>query len=272
MKKHLYFLDDDPFLVQSIEQVASDFGIGFKGFVEIALFEKKLKRLSCPTHILIDLGIPPGRSRLVSLEKSKAGTEAGVVLARVLKSKWPTSKIGLLLGRPSLDVRSWCLASGVEYHTKPISRASIERFCDVRKQRIFVVHGRDTKFLSKVEKCLNQLNMTSIVLFRQPNHGRTVIEKFEQASDDCDACVILMSPDDIGGLTSTTKQLARSRQNVILEMGYFLGKFGRSRGRVVLIENGSTELPSDIAGIVRIDGNQKMGALKTELAAELSPN
>jgi predicted nucleotide-binding protein len=42
----------------------------------------------------------------------------------------------------------------------------------------------------------------------------------------------------------------RARQNVILELGYFIGKLGRSRVAVLLAPG--TEQPSDILGIAYI--------------------
>lgn len=42
----------------------------------------------------------------------------------------------------------------------------------------------------------------------------------------------------------------RSRQNVIMEMGWFMARLGRSR--VVILYQGELEVPSDIQGVVYI--------------------
>ncbi|MFP5248362.1 MAG: TIR domain-containing protein [Acidobacteriota bacterium] len=79
-----------------------------------------------------------------------------------------------------------------------------------------------------------------------------------------------ITPDDIGKLGGVGGQArSRARQNVIFEMGYFLGRFGRASGRVMLIESEETELPSDIAGLVRIDGSQSQRQLIADLKLEL---
>ena len=52
---------------------------------------------------------------------------------------------------------------------------------------------------------------------------------------------------------SSEGEIYRSRQNVIFEMGYFLGVLGRSTGRVILLYRRPIELPSDIGGMVSID-------------------
>ena len=63
-----------------------------------------------------------------------------------------------------------------------------------------------------------------------------------------------MTPDDVG----TTKAepvntLPRARQNVVLELGYFIGLLGRNR--VCALYKGGVELPSDYSGVgyLRLD-------------------
>ena len=45
----------------------------------------------------------------------------------------------------------------------------------------------------------------------------------------------------------------RARQNVIFELGFFLGKLGRESGKILLLHKGPVEIPSDINGIEYID-------------------
>jgi predicted nucleotide-binding protein len=72
--------------------------------------------------------------------------------------------------------------------------------------------------------------------------GRTVIEKFEQCAD-VGFAVVLLTPDD-----PLTNGAMRARQNVILELGYFIGKLGRAR--VCALKKGHMEIPSDIFGVL----------------------
>jgi len=59
--------------------------------------------------------------------------------------------------------------------------------------------------------------------------GRTIIEKFEDRSD-VGFAVVLLTPDDPGAIADRPDDLRpRARQNVILELGFFLGKLGRQR-------------------------------------------
>jgi predicted nucleotide-binding protein len=104
-----------------------------------------------------------------------------------------------------------------------------------------------------------------VILSEQANSGRTIIEKFERNADVRFA-IILLSPDDIGGLASDTSEpQPRARQNAILELGYFLGALGRQR--VCPLVRGHRDLPSDVHGLVYVafDGD----AWKIQLVKEL---
>ncbi|WP_434811706.1 TIR domain-containing protein [Microbacterium sp. bgisy189] len=59
----------------------------------------------------------------------------------------------------------------------------------------------------------------------------------------------------------------RARQNVVFELGFFIGLIGRSR--VAVLYDEGVELPSDITGLVYIPLDSA-GAWKGKLAAEMS--
>ena len=60
--------------------------------------------------------------------------------------------------------------------------------------------------------------------------------------------VILLTPDDVGKARDEQDVNSRARQNVILELGYFVGTLGRAN--VCALARGNVELPSDFAGVV----------------------
>lgn len=133
-----------------------------------------------------------------------------------------------------------------------------------RSNRVFVVHGRDNGNKEACARVLERLGLEPIILQEQPNSGQMISEKLEKYTD-VGYAVIIMTPDDIGGLNGENLQ-KRARQNVIFELGLFMGKLGRSRIAILLDEN--IEIPSDIhgAGYIPIDS---YGAWKTKLAQEL---
>ena len=128
---------------------------------------------------------------------------------------------------------------------------------------VFVIHGRDNEAKETVARFLQKLDLTPIILHEQPNQGRTIIEKFEQHAQ-VGFAVALLTPDDIGALKNEEKKLKpRARQNVVFELGYFLGRLGRE-GVCALIK-GNVEPPSDYDGVVYIsldDGGWKMNLIR----------
>ena len=66
--------------------------------------------------------------------------------------------------------------------------------------------------------------------------------------------MILMTPDDEGALVGETPQ-KRPRQNVVFELGFFIGKLGTPN--VAGLVKGHIEKPSDFDGIGYIDFDAK---------------
>ena len=134
-------------------------------------------------------------------------------------------------------------------------------------RRVFLVHGHHDGLLHEVARYLEKLKLEPIILREQPSSGRTIIEKFVDFADVAYA-VILLTPDDRGGTVKATfeEHRPRARQNVILELGYFLGKL--SRNRVTALYMGDVEVPSDYAGVAFVAVDDR-GAWRLELAREL---
>lgn len=132
--------------------------------------------------------------------------------------------------------------------------------------RVFLVHGHDSASKETVARFIEKLGLQVVILHEQPNGGRTVIEKFE-AYSDVSFAIVLMTPDDVGSTSDSMGDLKpRARQNVILELGYFTGRIGRSK--VCALFKQGIEIPSDIHGVLflELDGP---GAWKPKLANEL---
>ena len=139
--------------------------------------------------------------------------------------------------------------------------------------RIFIVHGHDHAAKAELEVFLQSLGVEPIVLHRQPDQGRTLIEKFEQHSD-VGFAFILLTPDDVA-YAADQDALAdidrnkefRARPNVIFEFGYFVGKLGRQR--VCCLIRGDVARPSDIDGLVYKPITQSVEAIGLSMIKEL---
>jgi predicted nucleotide-binding protein len=130
--------------------------------------------------------------------------------------------------------------------------------------KVFVVHGHDEGAREAVARFLERLGIKAIILHEQVNQGRTVIEKVE-AHGNVGFAVILLSPDDEGCLKGGMPT-PRARQNVLLELGYFIGRLGRDR--VCALKRGELEIPSDFGGVA-YETFDAGGGWKTTLGREL---
>ena len=91
--------------------------------------------------------------------------------------------------------------------------------------KIFIVHGHDNGAKSEVARFLEKIGFEAIILHEQANQGKTIIEKID-AYGNVGFAVVLLTPDD-EGCARGGSLLPRARQNVILELGYFIGRLGR---------------------------------------------
>lgn len=130
--------------------------------------------------------------------------------------------------------------------TEVVSVAPAPRL--VPKNKVFVVHGHDDAAKYAVARFLEKIGLEAIILSEQPDQGRTIIEKFEDHASEVGFAVVLLTPDDVGQSRTVTDIQTRARQNVIFELGYFVGKLGR--GRACLLRKGDVEMPSDLAGVI----------------------
>lgn len=131
--------------------------------------------------------------------------------------------------------------------------------------KVFVVHGHNKGLKLEVARTLEKMGLVPVILHEQPNSGKTIIEKFEIYSD-VGFAVILLTDDDLGKAKSEKDLNKRARQNVILELGYFIAKL--SRKRVCSLYTNGVELPSDLIGILYVELDES-GAWKMQLGKEL---
>ena len=82
---------------------------------------------------------------------------------------------------------------------------------------------------------------------------------------------MLLTPDDpSAALSDPDAAKRRARQNVIFELGFFLGQLGRRSGRVFLLHKGSLDLPSDISGLIYINIDHGVDAAGEQIRRELN--
>jgi hypothetical protein len=75
----------------------------------------------------------------------------------------------------------------------------------------------------------------------------TYIESLEQVSGEIDFAVMVLTPDDV--LTTRKTDKLAPRDNVIFELGLFMGYLGRKRCFIVSEERPDLKIPSDLLGV-----------------------
>lgn len=109
--------------------------------------------------------------------------------------------------------------------------------------KIFIIHGHDNEMKKEVQLLLKRAGLDDVVLHEYPDKGRSIIDKLIEESSSACYVIALLSPDD-----ELADGQTRARQNVIFEIGYFLGKLGKERVR--LLKKGNIEIPSNLHGIL----------------------
>ena len=117
--------------------------------------------------------------------------------------------------------------------------------------KVFIVHGHNEGIRETVARFLERLGCKAVILHELPSKGKTIFQKFT-AHSEVDFAVVLLTADDRGGPAKIRhrRQRKRARQNVILELGFFLVALGPDK--VCSLYEDEVELPSDYAGVVYI--------------------
>jgi len=211
------------------------------------------------------------------------GRTTGMTIFGRLRQKRPDLPILAYSATPDRDVID-VLSRDAHTHflskwTTPSLRELIEKIEDILGlkhssplPRPFIVHGHDEATKLAVKNYLqNTLKLPEpIILHEQPNLGRTIIDKFEYYAVHAQLAFVVLTPDDrIVNSDGKDEDKRRARQNVILELGFFLGTLGRESGRVFLLFKGPLELPSDLNGVIYIDITSGIEAAGEQIRKEL---
>jgi len=230
----------------------------------------------------------------------------------IFKSKKPYEKLILANGKSPLDeddplyilkcfaehrVNGWIdfvtydfitsLQEEKEQRTKPPTKPL------GKKDKIFIVHGRDDKQALLLQKYLTRkLKLDTIVFDDLPDKGKTIMEQLEYVRDNVGYAIVIATPDDVGCLVEDIDQLetvmtrgrksikikeldeildlltTRPRQNVIFELGLFIGALGRDKICYLLQKDVQDEL-SDLRGILHKSFDKTVEEVFHEIADEL---
>jgi hypothetical protein len=119
----------------------------------------------------------------------------------------------------------------------------------VRSVPILIIHGHDTTARLALENFLFRKlpHVAPLSMILETDGAATLPEKFEELASRVSGAVALLTPDDMATTLRTGESGARSRQNVVIEIGWFWGRLGRNR--CLLLMKGPVEMPSDLGGV-----------------------
>jgi DNA-binding NarL/FixJ family response regulator len=276
--KRIILVDDDYGTEALVE------GLQFRGYdaTRIASFSEansSLDTLSKSDLVVLDIIMerPPD-----NLSKISGNRTSGMHLLRALREKAPTLPILVFSATTDTTVidsikqiphasfySKWnaTVASFIATIGRIVGDAS-----GTRKLKSFIVHGHDDVAKLALKNYLqNKLSFSEpIILHEKPSLGRTIIEKLEDYALDVDLVFVLLTPDDtMSSPTDSNETKRRARQNVIFELGFFLGIYGRLSGRVFLLHKGPLDLASDLSGVIYIDITNGIEAAGEQIRTEV---
>lgn len=103
----------------------------------------------------------------------------------------------------------------------------------------------------KIAKAI-QLNLDHVcesTIWSQGIFGlsEATLESLEKAMSSSDFAILILTPDDM--VWARGKRCSSPRDNVLFELGLFMGRLGRKRTFAVFDRTAKLKLPSDLAGI-----------------------
>jgi len=152
-----------------------------------------------------------------------------------------------------------------DYVEQTASATALIRSEPTDLNRVFIVHGHDEAPRETVARFITSVGLEPVILHEQANRGMTIPEKLV-ANGNVGFAVVLLTPDDVGRAIAESIDNPRARQNVILELGYFIGRLGRDR--VCALLKDEVEIPSDYMGVV-YTAFDTGGGWRQQLAKEL---
>lgn len=274
---NILFVDDDLYSMLTYVDVLEDAGFHVRQAITT---DEALRQVESRDYIAAVLDVRIPRGQLGEVETA-GGHRTGVALARRIRKELPGLPILLLTNSDDSKIYEWADRDSTvvcldKRHTRPDQLVRYVRRA-VREPgaspNVFLVHGRDHKTMFEVKNYLqNNLGFSEpTVLCHKPSDGRTIVEKLEHYGEDADVVIVLLTPDDVGHVAGTSVERTRPRQNVVFELGYFFGAWGRRRSKVLLLNDRVQDIPTDIAGVVYIDISQGIEAAGENIRRELAP-
>lgn len=155
---------------------------------------------------------------------------------------------------------------------KELARRLLQRNAFVNathdKIRVFIISSAEAREVARtIQNAFERDSFTTILwtddVFKIAHY---TLQSLEDQVDTCDFAIAITHADDI--TESRGKEWPAPRDNVIFELGLFMGKLGKSRAILMEPRDEGIKLPSDLAGITTITYRYEAG---DDAAARMAP-
>jgi len=142
-----------------------------------------------------------------------------------------------------------------------IQREQTNRYINPQGKTVFIIHGHSGEAANSLQQLLkDEFKLESVILKNEANSGDSVIEKFESHACDCGYAFAIITSDD--RVENDSKEYFQARPNVMFELGWFYGRYGRSR--VCLLKQEGTQIPSDMGGIISLEFDKEINKVSID--------
>lgn len=152
------------------------------------------------------------------------------------------------LGKAYPDIWRWI--------AKELSRRLLQRnrlVAEAREKiRIFVISSVEALPIARAVENAFEYDDYNVTLWTRDvfKASRYPIESLEAELDVSDFAIAIVQPDDVTKIRGEDR--AVPRDNVIFELGFFMGRLGRERAILMEPRGGEVSLPTDLSGITTI--------------------
>lgn len=172
----------------------------------------------------------------------------------VLAGKLSEAKLGAIADR---HPRIW------RFFAKDLARKLLERNKLINERRdkieIFIISSVEALPIARAIQTSLEHDPFNVIVWTDGvfRAGKYTLESLERALDTADFAVAIAQPDE--EVSSRNATVQAPRDNVIFELGFFMGRLGRMRAVLFEPRGDEVELPSDLKGITSISYKSNAG-------------
>ncbi len=216
-----------------------------KNIQQLQTAEKKFKLWNSENYKLLKSIF---KNKKVAKDYSSSGWSIGRILVSDLKLSEKTAKLWADLQDKLDKMNSIKLSLGIF----EIQAATGKRD---NSKKLFFIHGTNCSTKTTIINFITELGLEPIILQEFIAGGKTLIDEILTRSE-VKFAIGLLTPDNVGGIHPDSLKF-RADQNVILELGIFVGLLGREN--VCGLYTGELQLPEDYHGFeyIKIDRSGK---------------